>query len=692
MDTDGNSLVGVILACRGRHSRRGRRYGVRRRRSRRSARVVPARRVERERLLVALAPLGQGGQQVEGVRQRSERIALRAGGDGALRHVAQGDDGPAAVTRLLEPHRELGRDVARPVAVRVHQPVGHATMQLGPAGSGDAAVELLAVQRVREGVAPRDRAVGPLAATERSQQLAAARERRAAVLDLGHVGRQRRRDRRGGELGADDARGVEHGLVLGRQALDLLLDHHAEALGDADALEPRLRGGPRFHVDHQPLRRQLVHHAGHEERVAVGAAVEPDRQPVGERRAREARREERGRRLGRQQAERQLAAPATNPQLARERADRMLVHDGVGGPVRAEHHETSGVGPPGDVRQQVDGGMVAPVQVLEHDDQRTVRRQRLERVGHDAEHAIRGRYADPPLELLAFARREHARQLQQPFGGELAQAGHERSAVGAAAETAEALEDGQERLARAVLRHALSARDPRSRGGVACHAACDTRVEQGRLPDPGLAAHEHDLAPPSQGLVEALREASELFVAADQGRGRPRMRLRRRVGRARRLGDEAVASPVDRGDEPRRLGGVAERLAQLVDADLEHHVGHVGLRPERVEQLVLGDQLPGPLGQVAQQGEALRAQGNGIAVAPQHLVCRVDLERWEGDQTRHRPSWPDVVAPIAPGSTPVLPTRLPSAHRGRLPQPARSSRRPAHACRAGSAGRGTTLA
>jgi hypothetical protein len=62
----------------------------------------------------------------------------------------------------------------------------------------------------------------------------------------------------------------------------------------------------------------------------------------------------------------------------------------------------------------------------------------------------------------------------------------------------------------------------------------------------------------------------------------------------------------------------------------------VGARPERVEQLVLGDELARTLGQVAQQGEALGPEWNGLAVTPELLVGRVHLERREGDQAAHR--------------------------------------------------------
>src|SRR4029450_928651 len=89
------------------------------------------------------------------------------------------------------------------------------TVHFRPTRRRNAAIQLLAVERVHERVAPRDRPVRRGVATAGAQNLATAYERRAAVLDVGHVGAERGGDRRDEELRPDDACGVEKLLLVG---------------------------------------------------------------------------------------------------------------------------------------------------------------------------------------------------------------------------------------------------------------------------------------------------------------------------------------------------------------------------------------------------------------------------------------------------------------------------------------------
>jgi len=56
------------------------------------------------------------------------------------------------------------------------------------------------------------------------------------------------------------------------------------------------------------------------------------------------------------------------------------------------------------------------------------------------------------------------------------------------------------------------------------------------------------------------------------------------------LADEAVAAPVRRLDELRRLRVVIERRANFSDADLQHAVSHSRLRPDGFDQFIFRHQ------------------------------------------------------------------------------------------------------
>jgi hypothetical protein len=104
-----------------------------------------------------------------------------------------------------------------------------------------------------------------------------------------------------------------------------------------------------------------------------------------------------------------------------------------------------------------------------------------------------------------------------------------------------------------------------------------------------------------------------------------------RVLDARRRGaghrrDEAIAAPVRRLDEPRRVRVIVQRLANLADRHLEHRVAHEDARPERAEDLGLRDQRARPRREVLEQGKCLRRQRDRRVVAVQATAGRVEAE------------------------------------------------------------------
>ena len=74
---------------------------------------------------------------------------------------------------------------------------------------------------------------------------------------------------------------------------------------------------------------------------------------------------------------------------------------------------------------------------------------------------------------------------------------------------------------------------------------------------------------------------------------------------------------------------VAERPADLGYADLQHPVGHVGTRPDLVEELVLQDELAAALDQHPQDLERLGVEGDRTPRVLEPLVGAVEAEAIE---------------------------------------------------------------
>ena len=93
--------------------------------------------------------------------------------------------------------------------------------------------------------------------------------------------------------------------------------------------------------------------------------------------------------------------------------------------------------------------------------------------------------------------------------------------------------------------------------------------------------------------------------------------------------DETVAAARDRLDVGRLRGIVAERLAQLGHRLRQRVVGHGHVGPQRREQLVLGHERGLPRGEVQQQVDDLRRQGNDVVAAQQPVGTGVHREGTE---------------------------------------------------------------
>lgn len=143
-------------------------------------------------------------------------------------------------------------------------------------------------------------------------------------------------------------------------------------------------------------------------------------------------------------------------------------------------------------------------------------------------------------------------------------------------------------------------------------------------------------------LRDARRQPRRVGIAADVGEVHHRNRailardLRLKLHRSRgcRLDafdrrDEAVAAPRDRLDEPRIARLVAECLAQLRNRLGKCVFGDVGVGPERVEQLLFGDERARRVEQMQQEIQQLRRQLHDGIVTMDAVARAIDEERAE---------------------------------------------------------------
>ncbi len=83
---------------------------------------------------------------------------------------------------------------------------------------------------------------------------------------------------------------------------------------------------------------------------------------------------------------------------------------------------------------------------------------------------------------------------------------------------------------------------------------------------------------------------------------------------------------MNRRDETRIAGVVAERLAELPYGHVENRVRDERVRPDGVEQLAFGDDLLGPIHQASKHQERLRPHGRALAVAPDAFGDQIDTQ------------------------------------------------------------------
>ncbi len=445
--------------------------------------------------------------------------------DGVLPGLVQVTDGSLVVAPPLEMHRELGGDLPRPLTVAGFDTQAHSSVKRRPAPRGDALVEHLTVERMEEGIARRDRAIRPLLRSARPEELLAPRETRAARLDLHAAPLDAGRHRRRGEFGPGHARHLQDVPVGGAEPIELALDHRADIHRDVDGhgLGRYAEPPPPSALDENAPRDQVVGDIHHEEGIAVAAGVDlsgqashrrgelcSDGKPPDEILLH-------GRSTETVQGE--LPTEPVKLKLVLDPPEPMFLRQHLHRSIGAEHQEPRPLRPPPEEREPVQRGRIAPMQVLEPQDQRGVEREGLQGLGQLAEHALPRVRLRSLLESPSLAGADQGRHLDQPRGGVPGEDPTDGVTVRLAAEPGQGIEDRQVGFSRAVVVDALPPTDP-DRGGR--RDLGHERLDHRRLADPRLARDEDDLALALTGLGEPSVELLKLQLTADRRGGRRR--------------------------------------------------------------------------------------------------------------------------------------------------------------------------
>ena len=244
--------------------------------------------------------------------------------------------------------------------------------------------------------------------------------------------------------------------------------------------------------------------------MAVGVRVDA-RHEGGRHRPPQPPRQIRGHVLGEQQLQGQFAHQPAPPQLLHQAVQRVRVEHEVHRAIRPEHQQLRGLPPLRQVGQQVHRGPVTPLQVFEHEHQRGVGRQHVERLGEFAAHAGRGRPGHLALEPFQLRLAHQPRELYQPQGRIPPQHRQDRVARRSVAQLPQRLEERQVRFPLAIVLGALPPPDPpRAPGRTVGQKLIDHR----RLANPDVAADEDELARAVGGALEPVLQPRDVLLRA----------------------------------------------------------------------------------------------------------------------------------------------------------------------------------
>jgi hypothetical protein len=178
--------------------------------------------------------------------------------------------------------------------------------------------------------------------------------------------------------------------VLGTEPVTVLLDERPQTLGhqrvERREAAAQLPAPADRHEGALPA--QGLHQLHQEQRVAVRPPVQRGDHGWGDRRARQARRHHRRHGRRGQHLEDQLHTVPVQRQGRLQGLEGVPMHDHLHRAIRAQEQQPRGRAPLRQIRHQGQRGLVAPVQILEHQHQGPHGGQRLDGLGTLPQHAL----------------------------------------------------------------------------------------------------------------------------------------------------------------------------------------------------------------------------------------------------------------------------------------------------------------
>ena len=144
------------------------------------------------------------------------------------------------------------------------------------------------------------------------------------------------------------------------------------------------------------------------------------------------------------------------------------------------------------------------------------------------------------------------------------------------------------------------------------------------LPMPGSPVTKTTRRSPARALPAPAQHV-QAGAASDEMRF-PSLRSRLRRVRLQRRVDKPVAAAMYGGDVFRLLGAFAQGLANVQDAGFEHGFLDKRVRPDGLQQFLLGDDPARVLDQIRRDGISLRSELDALLSAPDVLIFRIQRE------------------------------------------------------------------
>ena len=259
--------------------------------------------------------------------------------------------------------------------------------------------------------------------------------------------------------------------------------------------------------------------------------------------------------------------------------------------IRPQHQQLRRLAPLRQDGQEVHRRPITPLQVFQHEYQRRIGCQHVERLREFAPHAGRGRPGHLVLQPLEFRRADQPRQLHQPQGGILpqhCQEGVPRRTVG---QLPQGLEERQVRFALPIVLDALAPPGPHT---APCGQVGQEAIDHRRLANPHVATDQDELARTVDRLLEPHLQPRDGWLAPDDGAGRP-------GGRLFCLACHPKLIPMrgDRLEILRHRRRVTQRGANLPDTHPQDRVAHMRAAPDVLAQLRFGHQAAGMRDEIA---------------------------------------------------------------------------------------------